>query len=127
MRYSALHCAGYRSPTLLGMFPCYVLTTIQHFRQVEAARRWADKVPQAYWTGRILHGWARDAGRQAFEGCVNAVRLLEPARAELLSFNNRTGLTMSVRPDLCRACLQPRASLESGCTRVGQKQFGMKL
>ena len=55
-----------------------------------------DKVSQAYWTGRILHGWPRDAGRQAFEACVNAVRVLTPDRAKLLSFNERTGLTMSV-------------------------------
>ena len=111
---------------------------------MESERRWVDKLPQVFWVGRIVHGWARDAGRevcsrshlwliqiellkvwrcfttpmsssshpqfgmqssrdamgpaaaQVFEHCVNAVRLLQPARSQLLSFNKRRGLTMQV-------------------------------
>ncbi len=44
----------------------------------------------------VKPGCTISAAAQVFEHCVNAVQLLQPARAQLLSFNERRGLTMQV-------------------------------
>ena len=55
------------------------------------------------------------AAAQAFERCVDAVRLLEPARARLLSFNQRRGLSMQVPGDTAsRRC-------HGGCRLVASR------
>ena len=66
-----------------------------HWRQVESARPWVNKLPQAHWTGRIR--LPRDAGRQAFQQCLSATRSRDPQRAEQINFNNLKRLTMTVR------------------------------